>query len=302
MEGVAGGESAAMNAMHTLRFSVKIVLLVGLLAVGAFALARESRPAQADTTQLYLAASSSCGGSGVSSVVLLLGSTGQDLYLCTKDIDDPYGAAAFTLDFSYGSWLVGVQSASVDDPAFLPTGRGLAQQWLGSTGRVTSCLAPTIAPHLDTGLGRVDGGCSTLSPPPPNGADTVAGPATLAKIRLSPGITKALTNVDFRGATGTSTQLVSANFQGGPNPAILIPATPPLLSVYISGCGDFTGPGGVPEGRVTIADILYEAGKFGARPGGPTPPGWNPNWDMDGGNSVNIQDILIVAKEFGMAC
>lgn len=289
--------------MSTLIRNLRNLTLLTLVAIaGMLMFARETRPAHASTTELFITKDASCSdATRVTAVVSLIAGPATDLYLCTKAIDDPYGAAAFTLDLSYTSWLVGVQSASIDDSAFLPTNRGLAKQWLGSTGRAVSCAPFEIAPNLDTGQGRVDGGCSTLSPPPPLGADTSAGPTTLAKITITAGLTKATTSIDFRngGCSTCGTVLVSANFLGGPNPAIPIPATAPLLPVWIAPCADLTGAGGLPDHFVTLQDILFEAARYGWNS---AHSGWTSNWDMDGNNTITLQDILIMAKEYGFHC
>lgn len=281
-------------ATRYLRVSGRLGLLAALLLAGTFALARESRPAQAAGTEIWLGSSSSCSGLALTSTVLLIGGPSTNVYVCVKNISpkDTFGAAAFNLDFSYVSWLLAVQSATLDSVS-----PALAKQWLGTTGRVVSCLPVLIEPNPVTGAGRVYGGCQTLEPPPPNGP---TANTALAKITLGSGITKRTTPIDFRvGSYTAGSFLVSANFTGGISTASPIPSTVPVLSATIAPCADFTGAGGVPNNQVTLVDILYESGKFGSNS---STPGWNPNWDMDGNNFVNIQDIFIVAREYGMFC
>ena len=285
-------------ATRHLRVSGKLGLLAALLLIGAFALAREGRPAEAAGTQLWIATNSMCTGIAMTDTVLFTNLSPLTLYVCAKNVSkDSFGAAAFNLDFSYVSWLLAVQSASLDS-----TSPQLAKQWLASTGRAAQCVPVLTDTDVETGAGRVYGGCQTLEPSPP----APIGPTTnhaLAKITLTGGITKTLTMMDFRDGPVTSgTQLVSANFQGGISTASPIPSTVPVLPVYIAPCGDFTSGAGAPtppDNTVAIVDILYEAGKFGQNS---TQPGWNPNWDMDGNNTVAIADILIVAREYGRVC
>jgi hypothetical protein len=273
--------------------AVKLVLLLALVAAGASALVRDARPAHASHTAFHLSYSSSCLTIDPQ-IFAFVGGPPQDIYLCVKNVDnDPYGAAAFNLEAKYVSWLINVNAVNIETQA--------AGTWLGTTGRAVQCLPVTIDPNMETGQGRVYGGCQTPGTPPPYGP---TGNAVVAKITIQPGIVKASTYLDFRGVVGqptTGTHLVSAYFDAqSPFGSVLIPAAVSSIQVFVAPCADYVPGSG--DNYVAILDIYHLAQKFGRNINSPPPPTWNPDWDMDGNNAVTIQDILLGAKQFGRSC
>jgi len=272
----------------------KLLVVALVVVVGASALVRDSRPAHASHTVLFVSMSSTCATSGAP-IFVFVGGPSQDLFICVRDIDNsPWGAAGFNLEMKYVSWLVNITAVDIASP-------GYAGGWLGSTGRAVQCLPVTTEPNIATGQGRVYGGCQTVGTSPPTGplSNTVLG-----KITMTPGIVKASTNLDLRGTVGqptTATHLVSAFFDAqSPFGSVLIPAAVGVVQVFVAPCADYTGFSGLPDNFVSIFDILHLAQKNGRNS---TQPGWNPNWDMNGDNAVNItQDVLIGAKQFGRTC
>lgn len=145
--------------------------------------------------------------------------------------------------------------------------------FLASTGRAVTCTSPTIAP------GSVNYSCnSTLTTP--NGP---LGSGVLATVTFQPASTPGLTTLVFNKThlldiTGDR-QLAHTALNG---------------SLRVAKCGDFDG-----NKAVTVGDILRLIQRFGTFDGSPN---WDPRFDLNGDNRVDLSDLLIEVQQFGRNC
>jgi len=64
-------------------------------------------------------------------------------------------------------------------------------------------------------------------------------------------------------------------------------------------CPDFTGEGGIPDGRVNLRDINVLIAHFNAKPYSPK---WDPNMDLNNDDVINMKDIQMTILDFNKKC
>lgn len=148
--------------------------------------------------------------------------------------------------------------------------------FLGSTGRAVICTSPTIAP------GSVNFSCNTQTNTP-NGP-LVSG--VLATVTFQPASTPGLTTLVFN-----KTHLIDITGE------VPLPHAALNGSLRVAKCGDFDG-----NKAVTVGDILQLIQRFGSALGRPPPPEYDPRFDLNGDNRVDLSDLLIEVQQFGRNC
>lgn len=288
-----------MNSLTAgIRTTVRIGLCVLVVAVAVLALGRDGQPASAtEPTKIFLSTSNFSPIPLPSGIILFPNGPKKTLYVWAEDVVSERGAGSFRIDFHYLSWLLATNEYEADP------------EWLSVSGtQVVTCDPVTIIEDLETGQATVTVGCTILGAPsqppaPPWGA---LGTGVLAEISISPG--SALWP-DTTMTMTTDTRLFDTGEEIDENGDTVIdpegfpqeiPTKLTSLNIKITPCADFTGAVfGVPDGVVTVVDILFEASHFGATP---SHPDWEADWDMNGDEFVNIFDILIVGRQFGSVC
>lgn len=95
--------------------------------------------------------------------------------------------------------------------------------------------------------------------------------------------------------------LIRQIIEGGPpsSPSTPPPTPPPsqLTSVVLASLGDIYPPGG--DCAIDISDTVSIAGILGAQPGDPN---WDPNKDLSGHDGIDMCDLYIVGKSYGLVC
>lgn len=296
--------------MKSLATSLRSVTKLGLgailiLAIG-LALTGESRSAvAAEPTRILLSGSDFLPVESPPGIILFPDGPEIQLYVWVENVVAERGAGTFNLEFSWVSWLLDVDSVAEGDAE---DGLLADSEWLtNSASQIVTCSSPAITNDEITGQGSANVGCGILGAPsrPPDPPWGAVGDGILASLRIAPG--SALGRTTFTVTAGTwlddTGEIYDSTGDTIPDTEIPfqdIPIKLLSLPVLIAPCADFTGATpGVPDGIVTIVDILFEASHFGAAP---TNPPYEPNWDMDVDSVITIPDILIVARQFGTVC
>ena len=288
-----------MNSLAAgFRNTVRIGLCVLVVAVAVLALGRDAQPASAtEPTRILFSTSNFTPIELNPGIIMFPGGPPLTLYVWAENVVSERGAGSFQLDFEYISWLLTTNDLQTD------------ADWLSADGTQSiTCSAEVINEDLQTGQGNAYTGCTRLGAPsqppaPPWGA---LGSGLLGAISISPGTaltaktTLTMTMNTWLDDTG---EAIDENGDTVIDPEGFpqdIPVKRLSLSVMIIPCGDYTSSTpGVPDGVVTVIDILYVASNFGARS---IDLNWDPNWDMNLDGFVTIIDILTVARQFGSVC
>ena len=280
------------------RNTVRIGLCVLVVAVAVLALGRDAQPASAtEPTRILFSTSNFTPIELNPGIIMFPGGPPLTLYVWAENVVSERGAGSFQLNFDYISWLLHADSMEAD------------ADWLSvNQTQVITCASAVITEDLITGQGNALTGCTRLGAPseppaPPWGA---LGTGILGAISISPG-TALTAKTTLTMTIGTWLDDTGGVYDEDGDTVLdteVLPQDIPVkllsLSIMITPCADFTGATpGVPDGIVTVIDILYEASKFGARS---SDPDWNPDWDMDLDEFVTIPDILTVARQFGRGC
>ena len=185
---------------------------------------------------------------------------------CHTDPNDPNsptgpcGLGAFGFDVSWDPGAVSYSSIS-------------AGAFLASTGRGTSCFAPTV------GASSVHFQCVSLggSPLGPQGS----------------GVLAVLTLHVLSGSNGSSTPLTVSNVNLTDITGAQFPGTPIDGAINFGPCIDVSAP---PDGLVDLSDAVIILQHFGEAP--PSQPEYDPNGD----GGVDLSDAVLALLEFGQSC
>lgn len=250
------------------RRAAKLSLFAGAIVIAALALARDGHPAAASGAGEIIVSLSETSPTQPSAISLMIGAEPSDLYVWIKNLNDPTGASAFQVEFTYGSDLLDVNWIYPDTA------------WLGSTGRSVACLGAGVDPDgVAPGVGEAYVACNTLQVPPPYGAQ---GTGVLARITVEPGSEVGLSYLDFRGRTFL--------IDTPPNPDDMaeIVVKNPIINIQIAPCADFTG-----DNQVLVADILYVVQRYFTS---------DLTADLNGDGAVTVADILIAVQQYYQYC
>ena len=285
----------------------KLGLCAVVLAVAALGLGREGHPANATDPTRILMTPANFAPIEVTGIILFPDGPGMELTFWVKNAVSTLGAGSFSVGIAYDSSVLHVNSVADGDA---DDGMTVDGEWLSANQtQVVACTAPFIRNNIASGQGEAEMGCSILGVPslPPAKPWGALGDGVLGTIYVTPGSTKVITEL-----TMDNTWLADTGEQVDVNgdtifdlldklhePAI-IPAKVLSMPVSIITCADFTSATpGVPDGVVTIIDLLYVASFFVSNY---THPDWNPDYDMNLDRYITIPDILIAARQFGTVC
>ncbi len=220
-------------------------------------------------------------GDGTTPVVRIVGGQRHPIPIYLGNFSDPDGLAVFSLKLKYDPLLLPIADANGDGKT--DAGQVTVGSFLGSSGKQVVCGDGYIdKDQTDSTKKILDFACVTLG-------STPAGPTgsgILANINFTTGNTL--------GAGSLS--LILTELADNAEFATLIPHnnTAKNLPFRIAKCADFTG-----DKFVAIFDLLALAPKFGLNS---FSPDWDPKYDIDDNNFVNVFDILIAAREFTQRC
>lgn len=256
--------------------SIRVLLFVAALAVVAFSVAGESRPALASHTEVFIT-KTTAAPVAATYIVLPPGGAPVTYYVWAKNIDDPHGMASFTVDLKFNPNYINITSITEN------------RTFLQQTGRAATCLIPTIEPVPgDPVFWHANVSCITIGPPPPPG---VQGSGLLATFVLQPvlgasyGFTP-LTNSGHMSDTGKS------------SPGIIDPSEVTVqrisATIQVAKCGDVTG-----DGSVSGLDMFGILSKFNTSQG---QPGWQAKYDLNSDGSVSGSDLFLDLGQFNLQC
>ncbi|MGB2694125.1 MAG: hypothetical protein WBD55_02935 [Dehalococcoidia bacterium] len=267
---------------------MSISLNARAVAVGVFVilmLALAAQPARADDTYVYFTflppGETDCGDPFATPppeqhYFAEPGST-QEVVACVwaMGFNEPTGVAGFNLDFFYESEIV--------SPDFAPH-----LTWLESTGRAPSCSSPVTKawPGDPGGRWHLQVSCDSLALSPPG--PQVGG--LLGAVTLQPtgqaGTAKLDHEITYLTRVASEDRIITTRGLDA--------------SVAFTTCADVTGAGGLPDGAVSIADLIAVIQHFGLTPGHPA---WDPIYDLDqDGVTISIADIVAAVLQFGIMC
>ena len=212
-------------------------------------------------------------------VVAIVGGQQRFFQIQLNNLSDPDGLAAFGFKLKFDPNLLPVADANGDGKA--DAGQVTVGSFLGSSGKQVACSDGYIDKDTtDSTKKLLTFSCVTFG-------STPAGPTGSGRL-----VTISFTTGNTLGIGSLS--LVSTELVDNTEVANLISHTSSTAIIQIAKCGDYNG-----DRVVAMVDILADAQKFGLTS---SSPNLDPKYDVDGNNAVNIQDILTVAKEYGMRC
>jgi len=243
-----------------------------LLAVAAWALAGDARPADANHTKIIFSRSS-ISPTQEPNLILPMNGSLQDYYIWAVNVHNSTGVAAFDVRFEFDPDLL---DFLLVEPV---------TAWLTSTNRSPACVW-AIGPGGELQDGQAYVSCSTFTIPPPYGP---SGTGVLAHVRM-------------RGGPQIMSDVLhlSSSFliDTPPNPADqqVIPASVPDVYITVGKCPDFDLNGTID----LFNDIFGVAFHFGLNAGD---PGWDSIFDLDDNGSIDLfNDIFNAAFQFGGSC
>ena len=220
-------------------------------------------------------------GDGTTLIVRIVGGQQTSIPVYLGNFNDPDGLAAFSFKFKYDPTLLPIADANGDGKA--DAGQVTVGSFLGSSGKQVACSDGYIDKDTTDNTKRLLNFSCITPGPTPSGP---TGSGDLATINFTTGNTIGVGPLSL-----SATELVdNTEF------ANLIPHnnTANNLPFRIAKCADFTG-----DKFVAIFDLLALAPKFGLNS---SSPDWDPKYDIDDNNFVNVFDILIAAREFTQRC
>ena len=243
-----------------------------LLAVAAWALADDARPADANHTKIIFSRSNVSPIQDASMILPMNGSL-QDYYVWAVNVHNSTGVSAFDVRFSFDPDLLDVLLL---EPV---------TAWLGSTDRSPACVW-AVGPEGELADGEAYVSCSTFSIPPPYGP---GGTGVIAHLRMRGGPQIMSGGIDMLDSFLIDTPADPLDQQE-------IPAAAPYVYITVGKCPDFDLNGTID----LFNDIFGVAFHFGQFAGD---PGWDPIYDLDDNGNIDLfTDIFNTAFQFGGSC